>query len=198
MLIRQSNKTKKPALKLNNISAHRPGIVFFAYISAPAAEIPHKKFSKNVDSPHCLSLFMCGIMVDELNVCTNGRDSEGNAMAKKKKSGLRIGSYVVRPLGIIIIAVLLVALLVVGALIIFQQVGGRTPPCRNPRRWSWKLRPRRAPPSRPRRSPSPSPTPSPHTVSALGHNSFSGRNRCATGVDRLRAHRNQLRLHAHV
>ena len=48
-------------------------------------------------------------------------------MAKNKKSGLRIGSYIIRPLGIIIIMVLLVALIVVGALVIFQSVSNSSP-----------------------------------------------------------------------
>ena len=76
----------------------------------------------------------------------NGRDSEGNAMAKKKKSGLRVGSYVVRPLGIIIIAVLLVALLVVGALIIIQRVSGSDITAPEPTPIVGKSRPRPLPP----------------------------------------------------
>ncbi len=82
-------------------------------------------------------------------------------MAKKKKSGLRIGSYVVRPLGIIIIAVLLVALLVVGALIIFQQVGGQDATVPEPSPVVVEITPTPSPTVTPTPSPSPSPTPSP-------------------------------------
>ena len=45
-------------------------------------------------------------------------------MAKKKKSGLHIGNYVIRPLGLTIIGLLLVALIVVGTLIIARSISG--------------------------------------------------------------------------
>ena len=43
-------------------------------------------------------------------------------MAKKKKNGLHIGNYVIRPLGLTIIGLLLVALIVVGTLIIARSI----------------------------------------------------------------------------
>ena len=82
-------------------------------------------------------------------------------MAKKKKSGLRVGSYVVRPLGIIIIAVLLVALLVVGALIIIQRVSGSDVAAPEPTPIVVEITPTPSPTVTPTPSPSPSPTPSP-------------------------------------
>ena len=45
-------------------------------------------------------------------------------MAKKKKNGLHIGNYVIRPLGLTIIGLLLVALIVVGTLIIARSISG--------------------------------------------------------------------------
>ena len=48
-------------------------------------------------------------------------------MAKKKKSGLHIGNYVIRPLGLTIIGLLLVALIVVGTLIIARSISGNEP-----------------------------------------------------------------------
>ena len=89
-------------------------------------------------------------------------------MAKKKKSGLHIGNYVIRPLGLTIIGLLLVALIVVGTLIIARSISGNEPedlsapdPTRQvitltpDRRSSLKRRPE------PSVTPSPSPTPSP-------------------------------------
>ena len=48
-------------------------------------------------------------------------------MAKKKKNGLHIGNYVIRPLGLTIIGLLLVALIVVGTLIIARSISGNEP-----------------------------------------------------------------------
>ena len=102
-------------------------------------------------------------------------------MAKKKKNGLHIGSYVIRPLGLTIIGILLVALIVVGTLIIARSISATEPdveragsdaaghhtdarrPLSNPRRRQSRAR-------RPRRTPSPSPTPSLRsaTIRSLG------------------------------
>ena len=49
-------------------------------------------------------------------------------MAKKKKNGLHIGNYVIRPLGLTIIGLLLVALIVVGTLIIARSIRRRSRP----------------------------------------------------------------------
>ena len=48
-------------------------------------------------------------------------------MAKKKKNGLHIGSYVIRPLGLTIIGILLVALIVVVTLIIARSISATEP-----------------------------------------------------------------------
>lgn len=90
-------------------------------------------------------------------------------MAKKKKSGLHIGNYVIRPLGLVIIGILLVALIVVGTLIILQSVGaigpigsligGQSTP--EPTRAVVQLTPNPEMDATPTPSPSPSPTPSP-------------------------------------
>ncbi|HIQ83170.1 MAG TPA: CapA family protein [Candidatus Pullichristensenella stercorigallinarum] len=53
-------------------------------------------------------------------------------MAKKKKNGLHIGSYVIRPLGLAVIGILLVALIVVGALIVFRSIGVSGPDTSEP------------------------------------------------------------------
>lgn len=83
-------------------------------------------------------------------------------MAKKKKSGLHIGNYVIRPLGLTIIGLLLVALIVVGTLIIARSISGNEPEdlsAPDPTRQVITLTP--DPTAEPEETPEPSVTPSP-------------------------------------
>ena len=83
-------------------------------------------------------------------------------MAKKKKSGLHIGNYVIRPLGLTIIGLLLVALIVVGTLIIARSISGNEPEdlsAPDPTRQVITLTP--DPTVEPEETPEPSVTPSP-------------------------------------
>lgn len=83
-------------------------------------------------------------------------------MAKKKKSGLHIGNYVIRPLGLTVIGLLLVALIVVGTLIIARSISGNEPEdlsAPDPTRQVITLTP--DPTAEPEETPEPSVTPSP-------------------------------------
>ena len=83
-------------------------------------------------------------------------------MAKKKKSGLHIGNYVIRPLGLTVIGLLLVALIVVGTLIIARSISGNEPEdlsAPDPTRQVITLTP--DPTVEPEETPEPSVTPSP-------------------------------------
>ena len=83
-------------------------------------------------------------------------------MAKKKKNGLHIGNYVIRPLGLTIIGLLLVALIVVGTLIIARSISGNEPEdlsAPDPTRQVITLTP--DPTVEPEETPEPSVTPSP-------------------------------------
>lgn len=83
-------------------------------------------------------------------------------MAKKKKSGLHIGNYVIRPLGLTVIGLLLVALIVVGTLIIARSISGNEPEdlsAPDPTRQVITLTP--DPTAEPEKTPEPSVTPSP-------------------------------------
>ena len=83
-------------------------------------------------------------------------------MAKKKKSGLHIGNYVIRPLGLTVIGLLLVALIVVGTLIIARSISGNEPEdlsAPDPTRQVITLTP--DPTVEPEETPEPSATPEP-------------------------------------
>ena len=89
-------------------------------------------------------------------------------MAKKKKSGLHIGNYVIRPLGLTIIGLLLVALIVVGTLIIARSISGNEPEdlsAPDPTRQVITLTP--DPTVEPEETPEPSVTPSPSPTPSL-------------------------------
>ncbi|NLF26780.1 MAG: CapA family protein [Clostridiales bacterium] len=46
----------------------------------------------------------------------------------KKNSGLRVGGYIIRPLGLVLVGILVVALIAVGAMLIIQRVGSSYEP----------------------------------------------------------------------
>ena len=89
-------------------------------------------------------------------------------MAKKKKNGLHIGNYVIRPLGLTIIGLLLVALIVVGTLIIARSIsGGPDQSAPEPTRQVITLTPTAEPEETPAASATPTPSPSPSPTPAL-------------------------------
>ena len=91
-------------------------------------------------------------------------------MAKKKKNGLHIGNYVIRPLGLTIIGLLLVALIVVGTLIIARSIsGGPDQSAPEPTRQVITLTPTPTaePEETPAASATPTPSPSPSPTPAL-------------------------------
>ena len=91
-------------------------------------------------------------------------------MAKKKKSGLHIGNYVIRPLGLTVIGLLLVALIVVGTLIIARSIsGGPDQSAPEPTRQVITLTPTPTaePEETPAASATPTPSPSPSPTPAL-------------------------------
>lgn len=79
----------------------------------------------------------------------------------KKKNGLHIGSYVIRPLGLTIIGLLLVALIVVGTLIIARSIGGMSPDEGQPEATRQIITLTESPTAEPEKTPEPSVTPSP-------------------------------------
>ena len=93
-------------------------------------------------------------------------------MAKKRKSGLHIGSYVIRPLGLAAIGILLVLLIIVGTLIITRSIGGNDPVTAPPQgnvvqSAAPSLSPSAQPAATPTPSVTPSPSPSPSPTPAL-------------------------------
>ena len=82
-------------------------------------------------------------------------------MAKKKKNGLHIGSYVIRPLGLTIIGILLVALIVVVTLIIARSISATEPDVSAPDPTRQVITLTTTPTVEPEKTPEPSATPTP-------------------------------------